>query len=180
MPSGAVRRFMRSSANELRPQLPCVEATSLRISNLRGIALAAGYVIELEWGADLPNPAISASLLEVAANQSEAIDWLSERLTTDDQYGCWALPLPKERDEKNRARYPIISSKRFESNSELAHRFVVRRLLGALATDEHLDHICRVHACCNPLHLDAVTHTTNMRRGSAARTSVVGQQRFTY
>lgn len=28
-----------------------------------------------------------------------------------------------------------------------------------------LDHLCRVPACCNPEHLEAVTHAENMRRG---------------
>lgn len=174
----AIDSFARCATSELRPQLPTVEETPLRMVRLRALALTAGAAVELDWGADLPNPSISAAFLEVASDQSEAIEWLSERITTDDLYGCWALPLYTECDEKQRARYPIVSSKKFESNSELAHRFVVRRLIGSLATEEHLDHICRVHACCNPLHLDAVTHTTNMQRGSSARRAVIGQARL--
>lgn len=28
-----------------------------------------------------------------------------------------------------------------------------------------IDHLCRRHACCNPVHLDFVTHKTNVLRG---------------
>lgn len=30
-----------------------------------------------------------------------------------------------------------------------------------------LDHLCRVHNCVNPAHLEAVTHAENVRRGEA-------------
>jgi hypothetical protein len=31
-----------------------------------------------------------------------------------------------------------------------------------------VDHLCRVHACCNPTHLDFTDHRTNMLRGQNA------------
>lgn len=29
----------------------------------------------------------------------------------------------------------------------------------------HVDHLCRIHACCNPDHLEAVPHAENVARG---------------
>jgi hypothetical protein len=180
VPQSSVLRFRNRAQKELHAQIPGIETPHIRIERLRDLAQSAKHLVSLDWGSDLPHPSISQELLEIAANESEAIDWLSERVTTDEYIGCWALPLKAEFDEKNRARYPTLTSKRFEAQGELAHRFVVRRLMGSLATEEHLDHICRVHACCNPLHLSIVTQATNTRRGIIARNSVVGQHRFDY
>ena len=35
--------------------------------------------------------------------------------------------------------------------------------------EETLDHRCRVRECCNPDHLEPVSHVENLRRGVAAR-----------
>jgi len=35
-----------------------------------------------------------------------------------------------------------------------------------------LDHTCRNRACCNPLHLEAVTHKVNCQRGDAGKYKV--------
>lgn len=35
-----------------------------------------------------------------------------------------------------------------------------------------LDHLCRNRWCCNPAHLDAVSHTENVRRGAATKLDV--------
>ncbi len=46
----------------------------------------------------------------------------------------------------------------------LAHRVAYY-----LATNDWppmLDHLCRVRHCCNPRHLEPVTHTENLRRGN--------------
>lgn len=46
----------------------------------------------------------------------------------------------------------------------LVHRYVWEHLVGPLASD--LDHLCRVHLCCNPDHLEPVTARQNYRRGA--------------
>jgi hypothetical protein len=47
----------------------------------------------------------------------------------------------------------------------LAHRFVWGLARGPVADGLELDHLCRNAACCNPAHLEAVTHRVNVRRG---------------
>ncbi len=46
-----------------------------------------------------------------------------------------------------------------------AHRALWERAHGPIAPGTELDHLCRVHECVNPDHLEPVTHKTNMERG---------------
>ena len=52
-----------------------------------------------------------------------------------------------------------------------AHRAAYCALMGPIPDGLELDHVCRTPACCNPLHLEAVPHSLNVRRG----TSIVAQ-----
>ncbi len=47
---------------------------------------------------------------------------------------------------------------------------------GPIPKDLELDHTCRNRACCNPAHLEPVTHLENMRRGrwAQAKTCIRG------
>lgn len=54
-----------------------------------------------------------------------------------------------------------------QSRSWRAHRWVYTVLVRDLLDVETIDHLCRVHACVNPDHLDPVSHAVNSRRGAA-------------
>lgn len=45
-----------------------------------------------------------------------------------------------------------------------AHRATYELLVGPIPDGCELDHLCRIHVCCNPAHLEAVTHRENNRR----------------
>jgi len=45
------------------------------------------------------------------------------------------------------------------------HRLAYALLRGAIPHGMELDHLCRNRACCNPWHLEPVTHKENLRRG---------------
>ena len=46
-----------------------------------------------------------------------------------------------------------------------AHRVAYELLIGPIPDGLQLDHLCRVRACVNPDHLEAVTQTVNVLRG---------------
>ena len=50
-----------------------------------------------------------------------------------------------------------------------AHRFAYRVFIGRIPPGYTIDHLCRVRACVNPAHLEAVTFGENTRRAWAAR-----------
>lgn len=93
--------------------------------------------------------------------------------------GIWSKvdrcgPTPKERPDlgpcwiwtgaRHRAGYGQI--RRFHK-LWLAHVYMYVHLVRSFRSDLELDHLCRVRLCCNPDHLEPVTHRVNCRRGSA-------------
>lgn len=75
-----------------------------------------------------------------------------DRVTVD-QDGCWIWVAHVDRKGYGK----------FACNG--AHREAYRALVSAEIDGLDIDHLCRVRACVNPVHLEAVSHAENIRRG---------------
>lgn len=52
-------------------------------------------------------------------------------------------------------------------DGDVGHRYAYRTFNGPIPAGYHIDHLCRVLACVNPEHLEAVTSSENTLRGYA-------------
>lgn len=53
--------------------------------------------------------------------------------------------------------------------SGLAHRLVYELAVGKIPADLESDHLCRTTICCNPAHIELVTHLENVRRSASCQ-----------
>lgn len=90
--------------------------------------------------------------------------YMQTRITVD-AAGCWKWTASDDGSGYGRAtmRLPGTTRRRWA-----AHRLAYMLLVGEVPLGLQLDHLCRVRACCNPAHLEPVTATENVRRGTAA------------
>lgn len=58
---------------------------------------------------------------------------------------------------------------RYEEVARGAHRVAYATFVGPIPEGLELDHLCGVRRCCNPLHLEPVTRTENIRRAVKVR-----------
>lgn len=56
---------------------------------------------------------------------------------------------------------------RVNGRSLRAHRLVYELEIGRIPPGLELDHLCRNRACCNPAHLEVVSHQENVLRGAS-------------
>jgi hypothetical protein len=70
---------------------------------------------------------------------------------------CWIWTAALDQDGYGKCRYG--------GSVQRAHRVAWDMLVGPIPDGLHLDHLCRVRACVNPMHLEPVTNRVNLLRG---------------
>ena len=78
-----------------------------------------------------------------------------------DPSGCWLWEAPNDGDGYGQMS---IGGKHVR-----VHRFAYELLVGPIPPGLQLDHLCRVRACVNPMHLEPVTSRENSMRGDAVQ-----------
>lgn len=68
---------------------------------------------------------------------------------------------------------------RYQGHIRFIHRVTYVILVGPIPEGLELDHLCRFTSCCNPAHLEPVTHKVNSERGrNATKTHCSNQHEF--
>lgn len=81
------------------------------------------------------------------------------RVAIDEKTGCWV-----GRPHRSSHGYVLYACR---GKSYALHRVIYELNVGSIPAGLELDHLCRNRACCNPDHLEAVTHQINVLRGES-------------
>lgn len=106
-------------------------------------------------------------------NRIHAMNRIMDKLSINES-NCWVF------NGASGAGYGKIDVRSLQDRGgrlSLVHRIVYENLIGSIQDKMVIDHLCRNTICCNPLHLEVVTHRENVMRGlSPAMT----KERFTH
>lgn len=87
---------------------------------------------------------------------------LLRHIESDEATGCWNW-----QGKANNSGYGQIGSGGRNGRDVLTHRVAYEHVHGPIPLGLEVDHKCRNRLCCNPDHLEAVTRSENMLRGTS-------------
>ena len=94
------------------------------------------------------------------------IERILDRITISDT-GCWIYPNQNHQGYGRTQEFDPSFPKGYRNLS--THRVTYEYLKGPIPEGLVLDHLCVTPACCNPDHLEPVTHQENCRRAHAGQ-----------
>ncbi|AVP41807.1 HNH endonuclease [Mycobacterium phage GageAP] len=96
--------------------------------------------------------------LDLSTPESLGLPW-ADRILEYEDTGCWLWI-----GAVTRGGYGVVQ---YDGRQRTAHRAVYSFVHGDPG-ELVVDHLCRVHPCVNPAHLEAVTQKENVRRGQVS------------
>lgn len=75
---------------------------------------------------------------------------------------CWEWIGAKD---KGYGHFGVGGHRKYGGKVIKAHQFSYEAFKGEIPKGFEIDHLCRNRSCCNPDHLEAVTHQENVKRG---------------
>lgn len=78
----------------------------------------------------------------------------------DAETGCWVF-----QGSDNSVGYGVVAAGGKFGGMLYAHRVTYEYFIAEIPAGLVLDHLCRNRKCCNPWHLEPVTHRVNLLRG---------------
>lgn len=84
------------------------------------------------------------------------------RVTKTGDNGCWLWTGERKPDGYGRCRFYHNSP---DHERYYVHRYAYLQLVGPIPEGLVIDHLCRVHNCVNPAHMEPVTNAENIKRG---------------
>ena len=97
--------------------------------------------------------------------------WLNIDCHNQVDSGCWYW-----RCAIDAQGYGVTTIK---NGTRLVHRIVYENLVKSVPPGFELDHLCRCKSCCNPYHLEIVTHQENVKRGLAGKNTILAAKTMT-
>lgn len=90
-------------------------------------------------------------------------DWLESRIIPEPNTGCWLW------EGALSEGYGAVGVPRTKRTAAV-HILVYEYLVGPIPKNLECDHLCLNKSCCNPDHIEPVTHKINMWRHFARKT----------
>lgn len=99
--------------------------------------------------------------IQLPINRKElVIDKLMSRVTICPKTGCWNWDGPDSGNGRG-GGYGRMS---LDGQTVATHIVSYTHFYGYIPTKKQVDHTCNNRLCCNPLHLELVTHLQNQKR----------------
>lgn len=102
--------------------------------------------------------------LMIGGRRGDLFDRVVARCELNPERGCWTW-LGGNSGNGRGGGYGRIS---VDGQMMAVHRVMFMIMHGPIHANRQVDHKCRNRLCCNPDHLEAVTHKENQKRRDAA------------
>lgn len=98
------------------------------------------------------------------SRQDEIFLKILENVTIEKESGCWLWERGTSGNRDRPQSGGGYGRMPLGGTSMAVHRVVFTHFFGIIPHKKQIDHLCANRLCCNPKHLELVTHKENMKR----------------